>query len=90
MAVLVMRPLGGAGAAHLRRGPSAGLLEPLRPFGVETWPQALLQWCLSEPRVDLVLPATSRPERTVENAAAGSGPAFGPAERKLVERLAGA
>lgn len=90
VAVLVMRPLGGAGAAHLRREPSAGLLEPLRSFGVESWPQALLKWCLSEPRVDLVLPATSRPERTVENAAAGTGPAFGPEERKLVERLAGA
>ena len=77
------RPCSGA---SLRRG----ALEPLRAFGVETWAQALLKWCLADPRVDLVIPATSRPARAVENAAAGSGPAFGPDERRLVERLAGA
>jgi aryl-alcohol dehydrogenase-like predicted oxidoreductase len=59
-------------------------------FGVETWPQALLKWALSDPRVDLVIPATSRPERAVENARAGSPPWFSPEERALVERLAGA
>ncbi len=90
IAVIVMRPLGGAGAAMHRREPGAGALEPLRAFGVETWAQALLKWCLADPRVDLVIPATSRPSRVVENAAAGSGPAFGPDERRLVERLAGA
>ena len=90
VAVIVMRPLGGAGAAMLRREPAAGALEPLRAFGVETWAQALLKWCLADPRVDLLIPATSRPARAVENAAAGSGPPFGPDERRLVERLAGA
>jgi diketogulonate reductase-like aldo/keto reductase len=90
MAVIVMRPLGGPGAVADRREPAAEELEPLRPFGVETWPQALLKWALSDPRVDLVIPATSRPERAAENAAAGSGPLFGPDERRLVERLAGA
>jgi diketogulonate reductase-like aldo/keto reductase len=90
VAVLVMRPLGGARGGDLRREPAAGALEPLRPFGVETWAQALLMWCLADPRVDLVIPATSKPERAVENAAAGAGPAFGPDERRLVERLAGA
>ena len=69
----------------LRREPAAEALEPLRAFGVETWAQALLKWCLADPRVDLVIPATSRPARAVENAAAGSGPAFGPDERRLVE-----
>ena len=90
IAVIVMRPLGGAGAAMLRREPPAGALEPLRAFGVETWAQALLKWCLADRRVDLVIPATSRPARATENAAAGSGPAFGSDERRLVERLAGA
>lgn len=90
VAVIVMRPLGGAGAALLGREPAAGALEPLRGFGVVTWAQALLKWCLADPRVDLLIPATSRPARTVENAAAGSGPSFGPDERRLVERLAGA
>ena len=63
-------------------------LEPLRDFGVETWPQALLKWALSDERIDVVIPATSRPERTEENAVAGVPPWFGPEERALVERLA--
>ncbi len=90
IAVIVMRPLGGASATTLRPGPEPEALRPLRPFGVETWAQALLKWCLADPRVDLVIPATSRPERAIENAAAGSGEPFGPDERRLVERLAGA
>ncbi len=88
IAVIVMRPLGGSDGLHLRRGPAPRELEPLREFGVETWPQALLKWALSDPRVDLVIPATSRPERVVENAAAGSPPWFSPDKRALVERLA--
>jgi len=39
-------------------------------------------------RVDVAIPATSRPERTAENAAAGEPPWFGPEERRLVESLA--
>lgn len=88
VAVIAMRPFGEG--ALLRRAPSAAELEPLRPFGVETWPQALLKWALSDPRVDLVIPATSKPARAAENAAAGEPPWFGPDERALVERLAGA
>ena len=90
IAVIVMRPLGGSGGTQLRHGPPAEALEPLRAFGVETWPQALLKWALSDPRVDLVIPATSRPERVVENAVAGSPPWFPPDARALVERLANA
>jgi diketogulonate reductase-like aldo/keto reductase len=86
--VLVMRPL-GAGAL-VNRAPTDPALAPLAAFGVETWAQALLKWALSDERVDVVIPATSRPERTRENAAAGSPPWFGPEERALVERLAGA
>ena len=59
MAVIAVRPLGGAGAAWLRRGPKGGA-GPLREFGV-TWAQALLKWCLADPRVDLLIPATSKP-----------------------------
>jgi aryl-alcohol dehydrogenase-like predicted oxidoreductase len=88
IAVIVMRPFGGTGAPLLRRPPSAAEISPLHDFGVETWAQALLKWVLSDPRVDLVIPATSRPERVAENAAAGSPPWFGPEERAYVERLA--
>jgi aryl-alcohol dehydrogenase-like predicted oxidoreductase len=55
---------------------------------VTTWPQALLKWALSDPRVAAVIPATGNPEHARENAAAGSPPWFGPEERRLVERLA--
>ena len=86
VAVIVMRPLGEG--ALVRRTPSERELAPLRAFGVETWGQALLKWVLSDERVDLAIPATSRPERPAENAAAGEPPWFGPEERALVERLA--
>jgi aryl-alcohol dehydrogenase-like predicted oxidoreductase len=88
IAVIVMEPFDSG--TLLRRQPSPEQLAPLRTFGVETWPQALLKWVLSDPRVDLVIPATSKPERTAENAAAGEPPWLGPEERALVERLAGA
>ena len=87
IAVIVMEPLGSG--ALLRRAPPPDDLAPLRELGVETWPQALLKWALSDPRVDLVIPATSRPERAAENAAAGRPPWFGSEERAYVERLAG-
>ena len=89
IAVIVMRPFGGTGAPLLRRAPSDAELAPLADFGVESWAQALLKWILSDPRIDLVIPATSRPERATENAAAGSAPWFGPDERTYVEQLAG-
>jgi diketogulonate reductase-like aldo/keto reductase len=85
IAVVVMRPF--AGGALLRSGFDPDL-RPLAEFGVETWAQALLKWALSDPRVDLVVPATSQPERAVENAAAGSPPWFGREERAYVEGLA--
>jgi diketogulonate reductase-like aldo/keto reductase len=86
VAVIVMRPLGEG--ALVRHSPAADEFAPLRAFGIETWAQALLKWALSDERVDVVIPATSKPERARENAAAGSPPWFGPEERALVERLA--
>jgi aryl-alcohol dehydrogenase-like predicted oxidoreductase len=86
LGVVVMRPFGEGGL--LRRPPPAAALAPLRPFGVTTWPQALLKWGLSDPRCHVAIPATSRPERMAENAAAGDPPWFGDAERELVARLA--
>jgi diketogulonate reductase-like aldo/keto reductase len=88
VAVIVMRPLGQGTLA--RRAPSAEELEPLAPFGVRTWVQALLKWALSDPRVDVVIPATRDPDHARENAEAGEPPWLGAEERRLVERLAGA
>ena len=86
LGVVVMRPF--AEGDLLRRSPSEDRLAPLRPFGVATWPQALLKWILSDPRCHVAIPATSRPERMRENAAAGDPPWFGPDEREYVARLA--
>jgi diketogulonate reductase-like aldo/keto reductase len=86
LAVIVMVPLGSG--RLVARPPKASELEPLRAFGIDTWAQALLKWALSDERVDVVIPATRRPERAVENARAGEPPWFGPQERRLVERLA--
>jgi diketogulonate reductase-like aldo/keto reductase len=83
VAVIVMRPL-GEGALVRRTAPA----EVLEQLGVETWPQALLKWALSDERVDLVIPATRSAEHAQANAAAGSPPWFDSEQRKLVERFA--
>ena len=88
LGVLVMRPLGGGGlAAH---PPAEEALAPLGAAGVRTWAQALLKWVLSDPRCHVALPATSRPGRPTENAAAGEPPWLDPELRDHVARLAGA
>jgi aryl-alcohol dehydrogenase-like predicted oxidoreductase len=86
LGVVVMRPLGQG--ALVRKSPSAADLAPLVPFGVRTWPQALLKWILSDPRCHVAIPATSRPDRMTENAAAGNPPWFGFEERAYASRLA--
>lgn len=69
IAVLVMEPLEkGRYVTGLRRTPD---IEPLAEFGVETWAQALLAWVISDGRITSAIPATSRPERILENAKAG-------------------
>lgn len=83
VAVIVMRPLGEGSLVRTEPPPEA-----LRELGVETWAQALIKWVLSDPRVDVAVPATSRTERTVENAAAGSPPWFTADEREYVAGLA--
>ena len=84
-----MRPLGGPSRRLLSVEPPREELAPLEQFGVETWAQALLKWALSDPRIDLVIPATSKPERARSKAAAGSPPWFDEDARARVDRLAG-
>jgi aryl-alcohol dehydrogenase-like predicted oxidoreductase len=81
--VLAMRPFGEGDL--LRRAPSRAELEAL---GVGSWAEALLRWCLSEPRVHVPIPATRDPAHARENAAAGALPPLDPDQRVAVERLA--
>lgn len=83
VAVIVMRPLGEG--SLVRRSPPQSVLEEL---GVESWPEALLKWALSDERVDVVIPATRNPEHARANARAGDGPWFGSEERRVVEQFA--
>lgn len=86
LGVLVMRPLG---TGPLAKHPvTAQQLEPLKPFGVRTWSQALLKWLGSDPRVTAAIPATTSTEHARQNAAAGDPPWFGQEEREYVARLA--
>jgi aryl-alcohol dehydrogenase-like predicted oxidoreductase len=85
LGVIAMRPFAQRG---LLPGPEPAALLPLAPFGIETWAQALLKWCLSDPRVHVAIPATRNPEHAVANASAGGPPWLGLEERALVERLA--
>jgi diketogulonate reductase-like aldo/keto reductase len=86
LGVVVMRPFGEG--ALLRRVPSDEELKCFASFGVRTWPQALLKWILSDVRCHVAIPATSKPERMTENAAAGNPPWFDAEERAYVVRLA--
>lgn len=84
LGVLVMQPLGTG--ALVGRAPAA--LHDFERFGIRTWPQVLLKWILSDPRVHSVLPATGNPEHAEENARAGSPPWFDPDTRDWIARQA--
>jgi aryl-alcohol dehydrogenase-like predicted oxidoreductase len=88
LGVLIMRPF--AAADLMRTPPPPAALAPLERFGITTWGQALLQWGLSHPATTVSIPATSRPARAAENAAAGEAAELDDEHRQLISRLAGA
>jgi aryl-alcohol dehydrogenase-like predicted oxidoreductase len=82
LGVLVLSPLQG-GIMQARPEPG-----DLRSLGVRTWPQAVLKWIASDPRVSCVLTATHLESHARDNAEAGSPPWFDQEQRSLVERIA--
>jgi diketogulonate reductase-like aldo/keto reductase len=85
LGVLIMRPF--ARADLLRTPPPDAELTSLAPFGVTTWGQALLKWCLGHPATTVAIPATTKPARAVENAAAGTGIPFDDDTRARITTL---
>ncbi len=83
--VIAMRPFGEG--ELLRPAPPAAELAAL---GAATWAEALLRWCLADPRVHVAIPATRDPGHARSNAAAGDGRVFTADERSFVERIAAA
>jgi diketogulonate reductase-like aldo/keto reductase len=82
LGVVAMRPVTSGRLLH-RPFPEA-----LREAGLRDWAEASLRWCLSDRRVSLAIPATTRPEHAERNArAARTGP-LDAALRELVARLA--
>jgi aryl-alcohol dehydrogenase-like predicted oxidoreductase len=92
LGVIAMRPV-GSGRWRLDRLPRSfrGTAEPvpreLADLGVRTLAQALLKWCLSDPRIHCVIPATSRVDHAHDNAEAGAGPWLDRRQRELLESV---
>ena len=86
--------MGGTGQGGSRDTVTGGLLRstdwaatPLGPM--ESWPQALLAWCLSDPRITVAIPATSSPAHAAQNLLAGNGHRLAGEARERVSELAG-
>lgn len=85
LGVVVMRPFAEGGLVH--KSPPAEELAAFAKYNVTTWPQILLKWILSDPRCHVVIPATSKSERMLANAAAGEPPWFDQTDRQRVVAL---
>lgn len=86
LGVCAIQPFGSG--ALLASAPPPHELRRFQRFHCTTWAQVLLKWVLSDPRVTVVLPASSNPEHIAENAAIGRPPWFSREERLAVVALA--
>jgi aryl-alcohol dehydrogenase-like predicted oxidoreductase len=84
LGVIAMRPFGNG--SLLKKPPDR---EDLGALGLSSWGEALLKWCLSDRRVHVAIPATSKADNARANTAAGDGPWLDDEARKRVAELAG-
>ena len=82
LGVIAMRPFGEGGL--LRRPFPRELAEA----GLAGWPEALLRWCLADPRITVAIPATISPAHAAANALAADAPPLEGGLRDRVARLA--
>ena len=84
LGVIAMRPFGNG--SLMKKPPDR---EELEALGLSSWGEALLKWCLSDRRIHVAIPATSKPDNARANAAAGDRPLLEDEVRKRVAELAG-
>jgi aryl-alcohol dehydrogenase-like predicted oxidoreductase len=82
LGVVAMRPLG---AGRVPRGPLPG---ELREAGLRDWSDAVLRWCLADPRVTVAIPATADQAHARANAESGAAGPLDPDLRERIGRLA--
>jgi aryl-alcohol dehydrogenase-like predicted oxidoreductase len=85
LGVIIMVPLGAGSIVRMNIPLEA--LAPFREYGCETWAQVLLQYVISDERVQVAIPATSSVERMNQNAQAGEGLLLPPELRKQAEAI---
>ncbi len=83
LGVVAMRPFGEGVLLRAPFPPALG------EAGLTGWPEALLRWCLSDPRVTVAIPATATPAHAAANAACGAAGPLDEAVRRLVGEAVG-
>ena len=81
LGVFAMRPFG---SRSLLPGPPPGSTV-LREIGADTWPEALLRWCLADPRITVAIPATRTLDHLRDNVRAGGLDPLDEDQRSRVE-----